>query len=43
MTARPSARSLEGSPVQVVTQEVARRIVGQETMVERLLVGLLTG
>ncbi len=26
-----------------ITQEVAKRLVGQETMVERLLVGLLTG
>ena len=45
MTARPSAsgRIHEGSPVQVVVQEVARRIVGQEMMIERLLIGLLTG
>jgi len=28
---------------QVLTQEVAKRVVGQEQMVERLLVGLLTG
>ncbi len=30
-------------PVQRILQEVARRIVGQDAMVERLLVGLLTG
>ena len=29
--------------VTAITQEVAKRVVGQETMVERLLVGLLTG
>jgi len=29
--------------VATITQEVAKRVVGQETMVERLLVGLLTG
>jgi len=29
--------------VAAITQEVAKRVVGQETMVERLLVGLLTG
>ncbi|HXI21605.1 MAG TPA: MoxR family ATPase [Gemmatimonadales bacterium] len=45
MTARPSVatRTVDASPVQAVVQEVARRIVGQETMVERLLVGLLSG
>jgi MoxR-like ATPase len=30
-------------PVQRVVKEVARRLVGQDAMVERLLVGLLTG
>ncbi len=30
-------------PVQPILQEVSRRIVGQDAMVERLLVGLLTG
>jgi MoxR-like ATPase len=29
--------------VAAITREVAKRVVGQETMVERLLVGLLTG
>jgi MoxR-like ATPase len=33
----------ETLPVQRILKEVARRIVGQDTMVERLLVGLLTG
>ena len=31
------------APVQQVVTEVGERIVGQETMVERLLIGLLTG
>jgi MoxR-like ATPase len=45
MTARPSAssRTVDASPVQQVVAEVGKRIVGQETMVERLLIGLLTG
>ncbi|HEU5359186.1 MAG TPA: MoxR family ATPase [Gemmatimonadales bacterium] len=46
MTApRPSGAQLaaEAAPVQAAVQEVARRIVGQEAMVERLLIGLLTG
>jgi MoxR-like ATPase len=45
MTARPSAanRTVDAGPVQLVVQEVGRRIVGQEVMIERLLVGLLTG
>ncbi len=30
-------------PVQAILKEVSRRIVGQDAMVERLLVGLLTG
>ena len=33
----------ETLPVQRILKEVSRRIVGQDTMVERLLVGLLTG
>ncbi|MGH7590361.1 MAG: AAA family ATPase, partial [Gemmatimonadales bacterium] len=33
----------EAAPVQAAMQEVALRIVGQEVMVERLLIGLLTG
>jgi MoxR-like ATPase len=45
MTARPSAstRTVDATPVQQVVTEVGKRIVGQETMVERLLIGLLTG
>src|SRR3954453_1274858 len=30
-------------PVQPILKEVSRRIVGQDAMVERLLVGMLTG
>ncbi|MGH7631331.1 MAG: AAA family ATPase [Gemmatimonadales bacterium] len=43
MTARPSVPAADPVPVQRVVKEVARRLVGQEAMVERLLVGLLTG
>src|SRR5262245_59184313 len=45
MTARPipSSRTVDSSPVQQVVQEVGKRIVGQETMIERLLIGLLAG
>ncbi len=43
VTARPSAPAADPVPVQRVVKEVARRLVGQEAMVERLLVGLLTG
>ena len=46
MTAHPvgvTASVAEPLPVQRVLKEVARRIVGQDTMVERLLIGLLTG
>jgi MoxR-like ATPase len=45
MTARPSlaTRTVDASPVQAVVQEVGKRIVGQETMIERLLIGLLSG
>ncbi|MEP6572449.1 MAG: MoxR family ATPase [Gemmatimonadota bacterium] len=43
MTARPSQRLVDSSPVQAVVREVGRRLVGQDAMVERLLVGLLTG
>ena len=45
-TPRPSAPStatVDPAPVQRVVKEVARRLVGQDVMVERLLVGLLTG
>jgi MoxR-like ATPase len=43
VTARPSVPAADPVPVQRVVKEVARRLVGQEAMVERLLVGLLTG
>ena len=39
-TARPQ---LDADQVQRILGEVARRIVGQDVMVERLLIGLLTG
>jgi MoxR-like ATPase len=44
MTARPipASRTVDASPVQSVVQEVGKRIVGQEIMIERLLVGLLS-
>jgi MoxR-like ATPase len=38
-----SPKPAELLPVQAILKEVARRIVGQDAMVERLLVGLLTG
>ncbi len=40
---RPQTPAADPVPVQRVVKEVARRLVGQEAMVERLLVGLLTG
>ncbi len=45
MTARPSLsnRTVDTAPVQLVVTEVGKRIVGQEMMIERLLIGLLTG
>ncbi len=43
MTARAAPLAIDPALVQRVVQEVSRRIVGQEYMVERLLVGLLTG
>jgi MoxR-like ATPase len=38
-----TANPVETLPVPAILKEVARRIVGQDAMVERLLVGLLTG
>ncbi|HEY8484142.1 MAG TPA: AAA family ATPase, partial [Longimicrobiales bacterium] len=38
-TAAPAGREL----AQRITQELQKRIVGQEEMIERLLIGLLTG
>src|SRR4029434_8582354 len=45
MTAKasPSPRAVDASPVRGVTAEVAKRIVGQDVMGERLLGGLLHG
>ncbi len=45
MTAKPSREltGQEGQLVQRVVTEVAKRVVGQENMIERLLIGLLTG
>ncbi len=37
------AQSLESELVQDVTRQVARRVVGQDYMVERLLISILTG
>src|SRR6478609_1985494 len=34
---------VDPAPVQAALQQVAKRIVGQEAMIERLLIGLLTG
>jgi len=42
MTARTSSAP-KVSLATAITQEVAKRVVGQEVMVERLLIGLLTG
>ncbi|MGD2135482.1 MAG: MoxR family ATPase [Gemmatimonadales bacterium] len=42
MTARPSG-AVDASLTTGIVAEVGKRIVGQEAMVERLLVGLLTG
>ncbi len=39
----PSAPAFDPVPVQRVVKEMARRLVGQDAMVDRLLVGLLTG
>src|SRR5256712_12960970 len=42
MTTR-RAKTTDAVLTQTITREVAKRIVGQEVMVERLLIGLLTG
>ena len=42
MTTRAKETS-DAALVQTITREVAKRVVGQEVMVERLLIGLLTG
>ncbi len=40
---RPDQAAPESIPLRRVTEEVGRRLVGQTAMVERLLIGLLTG
>src|SRR5690348_17615784 len=42
MTAK-AAKSQDAALTQAIIREVAKRVVGQEVMVERLLIGLLTG
>src|SRR5437870_10227298 len=42
MTTR-AAKATDAALTQAITREVAKRIVGQEQMLERLLLGLLTG
>src|SRR5258705_12968205 len=42
MTTR-TAKTNDAVLTQSITREVANRVVGQEAMVERLLIGLLTG
>ena len=42
MTTR-AAKTQDAALAQSITREVAKRVVGQEVMVERLLIGLLTG
>ena len=43
MTTAKTAKTNDAVLTQTITREVAKRIVGQEVMVERLLIGLLTG
>ncbi|MGH7561830.1 MAG: AAA family ATPase [Gemmatimonadales bacterium] len=40
---RSSQSTVESLAIRRVTEEISRRLVGQATMVERLLIGLLTG
>src|SRR5437899_3927616 len=42
MTTR-TAKTTDAVLAQTITREVAKRVVGREVMVERLLIGLLTG
>src|SRR5437879_8740156 len=42
MTTR-AMKSTDAALTKAITQEVAKRVVGQEMMVERLMIGLLTG
>src|SRR6266581_3440526 len=43
MTTRAVKQQGDAVLTQSITREVAKRVVGQEQMVERLLIGLLTG
>ena len=43
MTTRAASKTNDAVLAQSITREVAKRVVGQEVMVERLLIGLLTG
>src|SRR5271169_3807867 len=43
MSARTTSPPTEAALAQALRREVAKRVVGQEVMVERLLVGLMTG
>ena len=43
MTTRAAKPQTDSALAQGITREVAKRVVGQEMMVERLLIGLLTG
>src|SRR5438128_12062459 len=42
MTTR-AAKTTDAALTKAITQEVSKRVVGQEVMVERLMIGLLTG
>jgi len=43
MTAKTASKTNDAVLTQTITREVAKRVVGQDVMVERLLIGLLTG
>ena len=43
VTARPSKAASDTSLTAAIVSEVGKRVVGQDAMVERLLIGLLTG
>jgi MoxR-like ATPase len=43
MTTRAAPPTGDAALARTITHEVAKRVVGQEVMVERLLIGLLTG
>ena len=43
MTTKKNEQALDPSLVQNILQQVARRVVGQDAMIERLMISLLTG